>query len=108
METEHEAQGSSVNLWGALPGAWAPHAQRLRRSAELLWVPLERCLTLEPPLSDADVALWDHSYAFLLVAGASIEAMIKAAALHAHLNVDGFARILTKESSWKAGSLCTI
>jgi len=54
-------------------------------------------MTKQPPFSDADIAQWDHCYAFLLIAGASLEAMIKAAALAAHMRVDGFARILSAD-----------
>ena len=83
-----------MGLGDVLPGIWRRHAEKLRRSAELLWAPMDRALTLEPPWENEDLELWDHSYAFLLVAGAAIEAMLKAAAIHAHMNVDGFKQIL--------------
>jgi len=86
--------GGTIQYSATLPGTWRRHAGKLRRSAEFLWAPLAHALTLQPPFSDDDVALWDHCYAFLLVAGASLEAMIKAAAIQAHMNVDGFRRVV--------------
>ena len=40
------------------------------------------------------LGLWSHVYAFLLVAGAALEAMIKAAGIQAHLNVEGFKAVV--------------
>ncbi len=85
----------TVMWWAVLPSAWMRHAARLRRSAQQLWQPLDHALMLKPPFSKADLALWDHSYAFLLVAGASLEAMFKAVAIQAAFNDSGFDGILT-------------
>jgi hypothetical protein len=75
--------------WAILPGTWVRHANKLRRSAEVLWEPLALALTLKAPFSQSDLALWDNIYAFLLVAGASLEAMFKATAMQAQINKNG-------------------
>jgi len=80
--------------WAVFPSAWAKHADKLRRSAELLWIPLDHALILQAPFSQSDFELWDHVYAFLLVAGASLEAMFKAAAMQAEIKRRGLAGIL--------------
>ena len=72
----------------ALPAAWIRHAHRLNRSAEHLWKPIEQALASQPP-SEADYVRADHLYAFMLVAGASLEAMFKAAAIHATIIESG-------------------
>lgn len=82
-----DAPKSGANmLWGAFPTAWVRHAERLRGSAEVLWQPIDKALLATLPLTASDVALWDHIYAFLLVAGAALEAILKAAAMQAKLN----------------------
>jgi len=90
-----------------LPAAWHRHAHVLRRSAEFLWMPLEHALTLQAPASESDLELWDHSYAFLLVAGASLEAILKAAAIHAQMNVDGLRQVLKKGDTELQGWVTT-
>jgi hypothetical protein len=73
----------------AFPAAWIRHAQRLHRSAEHLWKPIEHALSSQPPFSEEDLARADHLYAFMLIAGASLEAMFKAAAIQATINATG-------------------
>ena len=41
---------------------------------------------LTSPLNESEVELWDHIYAFLFVAGAALETMLKAAAMQAEIN----------------------
>jgi hypothetical protein len=73
----------------AFPAAWIRHAHRLNRSAEHLWKPIEHALASQPPFSEEEFARADHMYAFMLVAGASLEAMFKAAAIQATINAAG-------------------
>lgn len=93
-----QLETGSVMLWAVLPAAWHRHAGHLRQSAELLWGPLDRALTLRPPFHADDLALGNHVYAFLLVAGAALEAMIKAAAIQAAFNVGGFKAVITERN----------
>jgi hypothetical protein len=83
--------------WAVTPLAWYRHAERLKRSAELLWAPLDHSMNLSGPFSADELALWDHVYAFLLVAGAALEAIFKAAAIMAVAKHEGLAGIITAE-----------
>ena len=93
----HKPPEPNIMYGNVVPGAWARHARHLRASADSLWIPLNRALTTEPPYSAADLDLWHHTFAFLLVAGASLEAMIKATALFAKFLSSGFKEIVTAD-----------
>jgi hypothetical protein len=90
--------------WATSPSAWFNHAEQLNRSSELLWVPIGRMFDLEHEAFDQaagsgaaqghDAAVWFHSYAYLLVAGFAIEAMLKAAAIQSALNDGGIDRVI--------------
>jgi hypothetical protein len=90
--------------WGVSPGSWVTHADRLFRSAEVLWQPLQRLLDMEARAiangtlmrDDTDYRIedWYHIHAYLLVAGSALEAMLKAAAIQAKLNTGGFDAVL--------------
>ncbi len=89
-----DAQNSgSIMWWGLVPSAWERRAGKLRHSVEFLWIPLKTAIELshgpERPFTLEELALWDHIYAFLVVAGASLEAMFKAAAMQAEVNKHG-------------------
>jgi len=54
----------------------------------------------ESPLTESELREWDHIYAFLLVAGAALEAILKAAAMQARFNAEWqLAAIVTPD--WK-------
>jgi hypothetical protein len=75
----------------------------------LLWVPIGRMFDLDRDGSgeaagpgDAqghEPGAWSHSYAYLLVAGFAIEAMLKAAAIQSALNDGGVDRVIVAGSS---------
>jgi hypothetical protein len=96
-----DAAKENVLLSGVLPGVWARHAEKLRRSAELLWEPVGGAVRLAQIARETwtadELDQYDHSFAFLFVAGASLETMLKAAAIQAKMNIGGFDAVLTTD-----------
>lgn len=109
MKIPNQSDVEEFTKWATSPSAWFNHAEQLKRSSELLWVPIGRMFDLDGDASDRaagsgdargyDPGAWFPSYAYLLVAGFAIEAMLKAAAIQAALNEGGIDRVILAGSS---------
>lgn len=104
MKIPDQSDVEEFTKWATSPSAWFNHAEQLNRSSELLWMPIGRMFDLDREAFDQatgsgdgqgyDASAWFHSYAYLLVAGFAIEAMLKAAAIQAALNDGGIDRVI--------------
>jgi hypothetical protein len=88
--------------WATRASAWASHAHNLRISSELLWPHIQHMfdLNLAAPGSDeAAESLWKAGYGFgyLLLTGAALETMLKAAAIQIALNASGPSAVLAAD-----------
>jgi hypothetical protein len=101
--------GSSADLdrfqdWGLDAARWAKNAQFLKRSADLMWAPIDRAYdslsySVESNQAFEAGAFEDlkHSYGYLLLVGAAVETMLKAAAIQRVLNTDGRRSLLSED-----------
>jgi hypothetical protein len=101
--------GSSADLdrfqeWGLDAARGAKHAQFLKRSADLMWAPIDRAYdglsdSVESNQAFEAGAFEDlkHSYGYLLLVGAAVETMLKAAAIQRVLNTDGRRSLLSED-----------
>lgn len=104
MKIPDQSDVEEFTKWATSPSAWFNHAEQLNRSSELLWMPIGRMFDLDREAFDQaagsgdgqgyDASAWFHSYAYLLVAGFAIEAMLKAAAIQSALNDGGIDRVI--------------
>jgi hypothetical protein len=81
--------GSSADLdrfqdWGLDAARWAKHAQFLKRSADLMWAPIDRAYDSLSDSVESNQAFeagafedLKHSYGYLLLVGAAVETMLK-------------------------------
>jgi len=101
--------GSSADLdrfqdWGLDAARWAKHAQFLKRSADLMWAPIDRAYDSLSDSVESNQAFeagafedLKHSYGYLLLVGAAVETMLKAAAIQRVLNTDGRRSLLSED-----------
>lgn len=106
--TGRSSELAMFHTFALSPPLWAQHAVYLRRSAELLWQPLQKMYDLylllhEMPagtrldsLPGFEDEAGRHAYAYNLVAGAALETMLKAAAIQRTLNDQGIDGVLSK------------
>jgi hypothetical protein len=88
--------------WATRAQQWAAHAHNLRMCADLLWIPIQEMFDLNdkaPQSDEAADSLWKSRYGFgyLLPAGAALETMLKAAAIHSALNESGTSAVLAAD-----------